>query len=68
LAILVLKWVLTKEKKFFKDMLGFTFMMHEKNPSEARKIIPNNQNDTVHKKEKELYMVPKYHNEVIQKV
>jgi len=40
----------------------------KKNQSEARKIIHNSKKNIVHQKKKELYMVPKYHNEVIQKV
>ena len=30
-----------KREEIGKEILGFTFMMHEKNPSEARKIIHN---------------------------
>jgi len=32
-----------KREEIGKEMLGFTFMMHEKNSSEARKIIHNSQ-------------------------
>jgi len=57
-----------KREEISKEMLGFTFIMHEKKSKCSKKNHPQQSKNTVHQKEKELYMVPKYHNEVIQKV